>query len=149
MRSPTRLLQSIGGVGFIVSLSSATAFAHHDARVTLNVLNPAHGAAEIVVARGEPIEVAFDVHDPHGVTCAADWIEAVRVDNGHRVSKAYRGAALSGTVELETRWRGAVGLLAIRYVMKHRRRVLDEAPQQVWVVEDPLTVEILERLAAL
>lgn len=126
---------------FLLSIQSKAA------TVTLGVLNTPNEIGEIVIVKGDLIEVEFQVDDPNGELSKNDRIRLVRTDNNEVISKKKRGNSLAGNVSLKARSRWALSSLRVEYV--HADAIVAIAPEEILVVGDDSTLALSEQIANL
>ena len=78
------------GVIFLAGLLSLPITAQAQTTATLNILNTANAAGDIVISKGTSVEVDFDVT---GDSSKNDELQLIRVDDNAVVSKKKRGTS--------------------------------------------------------
>jgi len=101
---------------------------------TLDILNPANAAGDVVVSRGTSIEVEFTVT---GDSDKKDELRLINTLDGKVISKKKRGKNTTGTVNLDTKKKDTLGELRVDYL--HAGLVVSSvliAPQQIIVLAE-------------
>ena len=132
------------GVVILFVFSINITFARAQSSVTLNILNVANPAGDIVIVRGNDVEVEFFVTDPAGELSRNDEIRLTRISDGMVVASKKRGENITGTVSVPTNSDNAVAELAVEY--SHGSVVIASAAQSVRVVNDPYLVNLTEQI---
>ena len=143
MKTKPKVVQLFFTITFL--LSSNIILAQAEPTVTLNILNVANQAGEIVIVRGNDVEVEFFVTDPAEELSKNDEIRLNRIADGIEVASKKRGESLIGTVSVPTTSENAVAELAVEYV--HDGVAVTSAAQNVRVVDDPYLVNLTEQIA--
>jgi len=142
--SLVRFVLTVSIYGIITQLVGVqTIWAQGVPPVLLRVLNEQNSSGQIVVIRGEPVEVEF-LTSP-GFATTDDMIQLVREDNGQVVSTVLTGGVELGSVLLSTEPENSLGELEVMYARS--AAVILTAEQTVFVIpsvppEPPTFVEV-------
>ena len=102
------------GIITLAVFSAIPATAQAQTTVDLFIKNPVDAAGNIVISKGNSVEVDFDV--TAGPSSKNDELQLIRVDDNSIVSKKKRGTSLEGTVNLHTNAANAIATLRVDYV---------------------------------
>lgn len=117
--------------------------------VTLTILNPENAAGNIILAKGEDVEVEFSVDDPLGEGSKRDRIQLRSISDNKVVKRKKRGESLTGSLSLDTNWNDVIGELAVEYVHIDSCVKTTVASKTVTVVSDPALITIINDIAEL
>ncbi len=114
--------------------------------ILLTVLNEANAFGDVVLVRGDHIEVEFVVEDRLSETRRDDTIRLVRVSDGAVVQEKKRGRMLSGTLNLSTRHKHRTGALRVEFVAHSTGDVWASTSSPISVVADQAVLELTNRI---
>lgn len=130
----------------IATIASATP------KVTITVLNLPNEYGDIVVVRGNNVEVDLNVYDPLNESSNQDIIRLIRIDDGAIASEQRRGNELSGSRSLATQKtlvNPILGELQVQYVSSATNQVIATSDKNIFLVDNEAMVEINNRTTAL
>ncbi|MBI4697679.1 MAG: hypothetical protein HY758_01850 [Nitrospirae bacterium] len=119
--------------------------------VLLKVLNVPNEFGDIIIVRGNNVEVEFTVSDPMFESSNEDIIRLVRIEDGIVATQMTRGKELSGSRSLGTQktvGNDVLGKLQVQYLSKTTKQVLATSLQTVFLVDNQSILELTGRTGA-